>query len=294
MAATMSGASADVIRLNHGDSATTHSLGFGASKDNQLQLVLPEGVYDDPVGYGITLAPYTHLQGRPTTVQEPITAQGYNNITGIHNEFPNLGGHQIGYTAFRLEGQGIDLQNCSGDGNYAIESRGVLNVPQTDDRVTTGGPVIENVVQQNRFSNYMVGIDNESTHTLKIRHNIMDDNSVGAVSNGYLDLGEIYFIERGSKGNAQFGDGFNVFYKNVKNAILEPDTFTNAEGNWWYDKKGNLLTEEGEILETIDALTSGTINLKRSGASIDVIPAQGYDHPEFQPFTSVSDWQQYE
>jgi len=191
-----------------------------------------------------------------------------------------------GKNASAIIGDGIMVKNCYFKG----------------DSVGVGLMLYEgknNLIEGNVFSGFNsfgIGVTKMEDDIPMLRDNIIFGNEIGI---GYanatsIDLGKVTRLINDS--------GSNVFNMNKKNMKIMRGQFTPAQGNYWYNDKGELLTKESDILDTIE-LVNPTAELYRKTQvsrllsfleTINVVPYKTEDHPLFAPpITSAKHWGAY-
>jgi len=204
-----------------------------------------------------------------------------------NNTFKNIDWRPSGKNAGILQFDNNLIENCYIDGSDANWS------------VILGGgnQYLRNNIFRNFNNSYAVAVGGRVTDIPILRNNVFFENdiAIGYSESTRINLGEITATTR--------DDGMNVFIRNRKNMRILTGRFTPAQGNYWYDERGNLLTREKDILKTIELVNpegqtqplTAVQQLMSYLETINVVPYQTEEHPLFPlPKTAVRNWLLYE
>lgn len=223
-----------------------------------------------------------------TIVLQTIKCWGNNEVTNLAREQSEDYGVGVWF-----DGDNITIKNV-----YVYPTPGItLGTYGFYSRANHLNNLIDSCIADGCVS----GVNTDELANTKIRNCIIQNCDWGFVTLGHIDMG------RAASAIDQADPGNNVIFKSSNNLdnylgwifySLEVPIIP-AEGNWWYDENGILLTSEAEILNKIGiqpppSPNSGLENyLLGPSDRIDVWPCKQYDF--FNPPTSVSDgiWNMY-
>jgi len=217
-------------------------------------------------------------------LDEPKYNANVHFSIGSHNLgiLENLVMYGSGKNVSQITGSGVKIKNCYMLGE---ESPHGLLIYSGDNQYVEG-----NIIRG--FENNGMGITGVGSPKPVLKRNVLFDNNIGIsyVNSTSIDLG------------TEEEHGENVFNMNEKNMFIRTGQFTPAQGNYWYNDKGELLTKESDILDTIE-LVNPTAELYRKTQvsrllsfleTINVVPYKTEDHPLFAPpITSAKHWGAY-
>jgi len=142
----------------------------------------------------------------------------------------------------------------------------------------TSANISYNIIREcNAGLEFCDGFDRQNS---MVYSNAIIDCTWGVYCAGELALGDV------GEENKFIGYEGNNILKNRINIMNLFDRLNKAEGNWWYDQEGNLLTSEGDIQNTII-----NYGLNKSNSGVDVVPFKDYDY--FEQTTAVENWDMY-
>jgi hypothetical protein len=244
-------------------------------------LVLPTGNYKDEnlaITDLVIVPQHWDIQGNGNGLMHMLRLEGNNTIDGVVRDYETT---TPGITGFHIVGSNVLIKDCVVNAhNQYSGSKGVYCTAQ-------GG--VNNVVQDCTFENLRIGIGNIEGSGLTVRNCVMRNNFYGVFSKGDMDLGNT----NGSKlTDAPTEEGENVIIYNNNLGIVLNGTVSSAEGNFWYDGQGNLLTDEASILAGF-VLQNTTKTTKDLAESIDVVPFKTVPHPDYPLASGVADWETY-
>ena len=303
-------ANADTFYISPDNPSINAIIGYECSvklptPENHHIFILETGIYDDPTaaiwptpspGYDIIEVPqYCDIEGilnltpdykldpknSSTVVLQAFKCSGNNNIS-------NLARRQIENNAMGVwfAGSNIAVKNVYVNADEGLTSgvRGFYS------KENLSNNLIDGCVADDMF----IGVNTSDIANTKIRNCVLQYCNEGFRTDGFIDLGEV------STGLDQIKDpGNNLNYKCDNFGVVNTgNPQIPAEGNWWYNENGDLVTNEADILSGI-IFANPKPNYNSSGAFsgpgdyIDVWPCKMYDF--WNPPTAVSGnvWNMY-
>ena len=269
----------DVLMSDYPSTATiSHVISENPSTTESIRLFLQpktynEGNFELPNGYS--------LIGDNSIIVGSTEVRGNNQLENIY-WIKDVEGQS--YKAIRIRGRDIS----EGD-NVLIDSNSFIGSDYTGDGIAVTQDHATSITVQNcYFTRLRNAILVEAPNGgKKFRNNIIEDNYRGFYSRGNTDFG------------TEEEHGNNILYGNELIAIIDrrgtrgSNDVDFAQYNYIYDKQGNLLRSEEEILPYVQLVTDGA---RGSNPYVIFEPTNTVPHPDYPDNNNsrITNWEVYQ